>query len=141
MNMQTVTIQLPKNTYERIRNAARAQKRTLENLLQDAVSAGLPLVDDLPPELAGEITAMTLLNDQALRQVAGRKIPAARQKKIDRLLDEKQAGQLNKVGQKELDILLAEVEHIILVRAQAAALLCQRGYEVGPTNHFLPSAG
>jgi len=127
MNMQTVTIQLPKNVYERVRSAARVQRRPLENLLQDAVSAGLPLVDDLPPELADEMTTMTLLNDQALRQVAGRKMPAARQKKIDRLLDEKQAGQLNKVGQKELDILLAEVEHIILVRAQAAALLRQRG--------------
>jgi hypothetical protein len=68
-------------------------------------------------------------------------MPAARQKKMDRLLDEKQAGQLNEVGQKELDILLAEVEHIILVRAQAAALLRQRGYEVGPANRSLPSAG
>jgi len=141
MNMQTVTIQLPKNVYERVRSAARVQRRPLENLLQDAVSAGLPMVDDLPPELADEMTAMTLLNDQALRQVSGRKMPATRQKKIDRLLDEKQAGRLNEAGQKELDLLLAEVERVVLVRAQAAALLRQRGYEVGPANPSLPSAG
>ena len=128
--MQTVTIQLPKNIYERIRNVALAQKRPLENLLQDAVAAGLHLVDDLPPHLANEMTALVLLNDQALHQVVGRKIPAARQRKMDSLLDEKQAGRLNETEKKELDALLAEAERIILVRAQAAALLRQRGYKV-----------
>ncbi len=68
-------------------------------------------------------------------------MPAARQRKMDRLLDEKQAGRLNEAGQRELDILLAEVELIVLVRAQATALLRQRGYEINPTNRFLPSAG
>ncbi len=69
MNMQNVTFQLPKSVYERVRNAARVQKRPLENLLQDAVSAGLPLIDDLPSELADEMTAMVLLNDHGLRQI------------------------------------------------------------------------
>ena len=134
MNTQTVTIQLPKNIYEHIRIAARAQKRSMKRLLQEAVSAGLPLVDDLPLELANEMTAMTLLNDQALRQKAQSKLPATPQKKMDRLLDKKQAGKLDGKGQKELDILLSEVERIVLVRAQAAALLTQRGYRITPSS-------
>lgn len=85
-------------------------------------------MDDLPLELANAMTAMVLLNDQALRQKARSKLSAALQKKMDRLLDKKQAGKLDELGQKELNILLYEAERVVLVRAQAAALLTQRGY-------------
>ena len=130
MNTQPVTIRLPRNIYEHVRSAARAQKRPMERLLREAVSAGLPLVEDLPRELADEMTAMSLLNDRALRQKMQVKLSAARQKKMDRLLDEKQAGILGEKGQSELDILLSESERVVLVRAQAAALLSQRGYRM-----------
>jgi hypothetical protein len=130
MNTQTVTIQLPKDIYKHVQIAARAQKRSMEILLQEAVSAGLPLVDDLPFELANEMTAMTLLNDQALRQKTRIKLPAARQKKMDALLDKKQAGKLDEQEQKELNALLSAAEHVVLARAQAASLLTQRGYRI-----------
>ena len=86
------------------------------------------------------MTAMALLNDHGLRQVISRKFPAAKQRKMDRLLDEKQAGRLKEDGIKELNALVAEAEHFILLRAHAAALLSQRGYKLDPA-HSLPSAG
>jgi hypothetical protein len=134
MNTQTVTIQLPKNIYDHLRDAARAQKRPMKNLLREAVSAGLPLVDDLPIELANEMAALALLNDDALRQKTRLKFSAALQKKMDRLLDKKQAGKLNETGQKDLNVLLTEAERVTLTRAQAAALLTQRGYRLALPN-------
>lgn len=130
MSPQTVTIHLPKAFYERMRQAAQVQRRPLEEFLLDAAITGTPLLDDLPPELADEMAALALLNDAALWRVARRSLPAEDQERLDALLQKKGCGELLPGEQKILDELLAEYEHVIFARADAAVLLKQRGYDV-----------
>lgn len=130
MNTQAVTIHLPNTFYERMRRAAQMQQRPLEKLVLDAVITGTPLLNDLPPELADEMTAVVLLNDAALWRVARRTLSPGNQEQLDTLLQKKGRGELLSEEQKVLDELLAEYEHTMLTRAHAAVLLQQRGYDV-----------
>lgn len=130
MSTQAITIHLPNMFYERMKRAAQIQQRPLEQVAIDAVITGTPLLNDLPPELTGEMTALALLNDAALWRVAQRTLPPDKQGQLDTLLQEKGRSELLAEKDKTLDELLAEYEHIILSRAHAAVLLQQRGYDV-----------
>lgn len=139
MNTRAVTIHLPTTLYERVQSAAQLQQRSIEKLLLDAVSAGAPLLDDLPAELVDEMSALTLLNDTALWQVAQRTLSEKEQAELDTLLDEKGRGELSDEAQQRLARLLAEYELMVLARAQAAVLLQQRGYDVSDPVVLAPS--
>lgn len=130
MSPPTVTIRLPKVFYERMRQAAQIQQRSLEEILLEAAITGTPLLDDLPPELTDEMAALALLNDAALWRVARRTLPAKKQERLDALLQKKEQGKLLSEEQQILDELLAEYERVVLARAHAAVLLKQRGYDV-----------
>jgi hypothetical protein len=130
MTTQSVTLHLPDGIYRRVRQTAQALQRPLEELLLDAVTTALPLLDDLPPELADDIAALALLNDAALWRAAQSTTPLSDQKQLDLLLDEKSRGTLTDRDQQQLDQLLSEYERVVLTRAQAALLLQQRGYDI-----------
>ena len=130
MTTQSVTLYLPDSIYRRVQQTAQVLQRPLEELLLDAVTTALPLLDDLPPELADDIAALALLNDAALWRIAQSTMPPSNQKQLDLLLDEKSQGALTARGQQELDQLLSEYERVVLIRAQAALLLQQRGYDI-----------
>ena len=130
MSPQTVTIHLPEAFYERVQRAAQMQQRSLEDFLLDAVITGTPLLDDLPPELAGEMAALVLLNDAGLWLVARRTLSPEKQEQLDTLLHKRGRGELRSEEQPVLDELLSEYERVILARSHAAVLLKQRGYDV-----------
>ena len=141
MSPQAVTIHLPNEFYERMRRAAQIQQRPLEKFLLDAAITGMPLLNDLPPELADEMAALVLLNDAALWRVGRRTLPSEKQEQLDTLLRKKGRGELLPEEQQALDELLAEYEHVVLARAHAAVLLKQRGYDVSdPTILNEPAA-
>jgi hypothetical protein len=130
MTTQPVTLHLPDKIYERIQQTARLLQRPVETLLLEAVTTALPLLDDLPPELVDDVVALALLNDAALWQKARSTLPQSSQERLDLLLDEKNQGTLTTAGQQELDQWLKVYEHVVLIRAQAAILLQQRGYDI-----------
>lgn len=131
MSTESVTLQLPVNLYRRVQTVARTMQRPLETFLLDAVTTALPLLDDLPASLANDVSNLALLNDAALWREARRIWSASEQEQLDELLYRKEAGDLDKKGQRALDHLLAEYDRLMLMRAQAALLLKQRGYEIG----------
>ncbi len=130
MSTESVTLQLPVNLYRRVQSVARTMKRPLETFLLDAVTTALPLLNDLPASLANDVSNFALLNDAALWREARRTWSASEQEQLDELLYRKEAGDLDKKGQRTLDHLLAEYDRLMLTRAQAALLLKQRGYDV-----------
>lgn len=130
MLTESVTLQLPVNLYRRIQAAAQTVQRPLETFLLDAVAAALPLLNDLPPGLANDVFNLTLLNDAALWRAARRTWTTSQQEQLDELLYAKEAGDLDEKGRQTLDQLLSEYDRLILMRAQAALLLKQRGYDV-----------
>jgi hypothetical protein len=135
MSVQAVTLNLPDIVYQRAKQAADALNRPLEDVIVNTLATTLPALDDVPPEMAGELATMAQLSDEALHGLANSLLPAARQELLDLLLDQQGRGELDEAGQRELTSLLAECGRHVLRRAEAVALLIARGR---PAPHLLP---
>lgn len=133
MATQSVMLHLPDIIYERVQRTAQLLHQPVEKLLLDALTTALPLLDDLPPEMVDDMAALALLNDAALWRVARNTLAPASQSHLDDLLGKKGEGTLTPAEQQRLDQLLKEYEQIVLIRAQAALLLKQRGYDLSNT--------
>lgn len=127
---QTITLHLPEALYRRAQAAAEAQQQPLEEVVLGAVAAGMPLLDDLPPLLAHEAAALSLLNDEALWRAARQTLSAELQERYEALSEQRELGALALDEQRQLEQILGEYQRIVLLRAQAAVLLKLRGYDL-----------
>ncbi|MGH9800354.1 MAG: hypothetical protein ACRD82_08320, partial [Blastocatellia bacterium] len=109
------------------KKAADALSRPLEDVIVSTLATTLPLLNDVPPEMAGELAAMAQLSDEALQGLANSLLPDARQELLDRLLTQQERGEMNDAGQRELAALMAECGRHVLRRAEAVAQLIARG--------------
>lgn len=78
------------------------------------------------------------LDDAALWQAARAMMPVAQRERMAELHDQQQRDGLTATEQEEAQALLALYRETILVRAQAAVLLKQRGYDVSNLKQFEP---
>ncbi|MFN7947707.1 MAG: hypothetical protein U0Z53_20320 [Blastocatellia bacterium] len=130
MDVEVVTLNLPEPIYQRARHAAEALQKPLEEILVNTLASNLPVLDDVPTEMAGELTAMTYLSDEALWELANSTMAVERQERLTWLLDSQGRGELDETGERELAGLMAEYGRHMLRRSQAVALLTARGYPV-----------
>jgi hypothetical protein len=137
MSLHPVTVHLPENVYKRIRRAAEITRRTVDEVIVEAVSAVAP---DLTPSpaLRNDLAQMTYLNDAALWQAARATMPADQRARMEELHTRQKESKLKKVEQVEEQALLQLYRETVLVRAQAAVLLKQRGYDVSDLPQFQP---
>jgi len=127
MTFQSITLNMPEQVYRRAKRAAEALQRPIEEVILDTLNAALFPVDDVPPEMEGELAAMTGLPDEALWNAARNVIPPRRQSRL-RALSKTQQKRLLKTSEKsELDELRKEYGMMTLRKAHAYALLRQRG--------------
>ncbi len=71
MTTQTVTLRLPESLYARLQQAARATRRSLDDVLLHAVHVGSPpRWDDAPAEFQADLAALDRLGDEALWRIA-----------------------------------------------------------------------
>lgn len=135
---QTVTLQLPKEVYERLKQAADALHQSMETVLVQAVQAGLPpSVEDLPAKHRQEFQTMARLSDEELWSIARSMLPAVKQRQLTRLLHKNQEGTLTKQERDKLEALHWEADWITLRKAHAYALLKWRNHRI-PTLAELP---
>ena len=138
MTVQTVTLNMPESLYQRAKQAADVLKQPLEDVIVDTLASTLPLLDDVPAEMVGELAAMAHLSDEALQGLANNVMLVERQELLHNLLDEQSRGELDELSQRELAALMAEYGRHMLRRAKAVALLIARGRPV-PALAALPS--
>jgi len=109
---------------------AQTLRRSLEDVLVDAVATALPPLAGLPQALADDLAEMTFLSDAELWEIARSTLPPEHHQKMDALLTRKGQGQLTANEHRTLDNLLDEYQTSILKRGQAAVLLQGRGYNM-----------
>ena len=68
--METITLNLPSTLYNQIKRRADRTHRSIEAELLDAVTATVPLTDDLSPDLADALASLAQLDDQTLQRAA-----------------------------------------------------------------------
>jgi len=131
MSHYTVTLPVPDYIYDRARQIAEGTSQSIEAVLlqqlQDAFAEPLP---DLSPEERHELEALVSLSDDALWTIAREQMPEDRQVRLRALMYANSQGALDDVQRIELEALVAQGQRLSLRKAQAAALLTERGYQV-----------
>jgi plasmid stability protein len=130
MMMHPVILQVPDSIYQRLKRRAQETERTVEAEALDVLATAVPSNEELPPELAETLSGLSLLNDQALWQAARSHLSAETVKELEWLNLKQQREGLTESEAEQLDLLIYQYERVILVRAQAAVLLKERGYDI-----------
>jgi hypothetical protein len=131
MSHYSVTLPVPDYIYDRARQIAENTSQSIEAVLlqqlQDAFTASLP---DLAPEEQRELEVLTYLSDDALWTIAREQMPTDRQARLQTLMEANSQGTLDDARQAELEALVVQGQRLSVRKAQAAALLTERGYRV-----------
>ncbi len=130
MTIQSVTLNLPGHLYNRLKHRAEQAHRTVEAELLEVVASAVPVADELPAELNEAISPLALLDDEALWRAARSHLPVEAAAQMENLHLKRQREGLIEAEAQTLAGLVRQYERAMLVRAQAAALLKQRGHDV-----------
>lgn len=134
MSAHEITLSVPDEIYEQIRVAAERARRSVEDLLREAITAAVH--GDTGPRSA--LAQMAYLNDAALFQAARSTMSPEQRDRLEALHAQSHDGELTPAERDEERALLGLYQETLLVRAQAALLLKQRGYDVSNPAVFQP---
>lgn len=131
MPQQTVSVELPEELYERVRETAAAMARSVQDVLAASIALSLPpLEEDLPPEIRSELGPMALLNAEELRELSRERLDQKRQLRLEALAERQKKQPLTDAERAELAELVAQAQRIMLQRAEARRLLALRGHPI-----------
>jgi hypothetical protein len=130
MSVQPITVNLPTILYSRLRRRAEQNRRTVEAELLEVVTTAVPVANELPADLNEAISPLSLLNDAALWRAARSRLASETAAQLEALHLKRQRDGLTATEEQTLAGLVRQYERVMLVRAQAAALLKQRGHDV-----------
>lgn len=126
--VESITLHIPTALYDRLkRRAEQAQHSVEAELLEVAIAATTD--SELPASLNEALAQLALLDDAALWRVARSRFPLESAHQLEALNRKRQAEGLTRAENVTADSLLRNYERSMLVRAQAAALLKERGYD------------
>lgn len=134
----SITVNVPSSVYERIQRAAKQRRRSVDDLVAEAITAALPAMDSPADPLQTALAQLAYLNDAALWQAARATVPPALRERSEELHTRLQRGPLTDAERDEMERLEQLYRDTLLVRAQAAVLLKQRNYHVGDLSQFSP---
>jgi plasmid stability protein len=132
MAAHTVTLQLPSQLYKQLVQRAAEARRSVEAELLELVAAVMPSNEKLAPDLAHAIEGLAVLEDDALWQAARHRLTDDVAARLEELQWKRQSSGLSSEEDEELSRLVSLYERRMLVRAQAAKLLHDRGHDVSP---------
>jgi hypothetical protein len=127
----TITVNFPKPVFQRLRHQAMVFKRPIDDVVVQTVKKGLPFwLDEIPTDFENELSRLDNLGISQLRKLAKSKLPMAKQRKLDRLLQKNNMGTITLNELAELDDVQLEASFLMLKKAKALALLKNRGHSL-----------
>lgn len=130
MSAHAITIRLPETLYERFRRRAEWSHRSLETEILDAVACAASSAGEFPPELIETLEALAGLDDTELWRLAGEAMSRDASQELEALHSKQRDEGLSRDEEATRAALLDEYERAMLIRAQAAKLLKDRGHDV-----------
>lgn len=127
---QTITLKLPIQLYNRFRQRADKTHRPIEIEVLEAVAAAAPTDDELPDDLAQMLADLGALDDAALWRIARERFADADVARLEQFHFKRQREGVTPAETEIAATLIRQYERAMLARAQAAALLRQRGHDV-----------
>lgn len=130
MANQSLTLNLPDTLYERLKRLAENDHRSVEEEAMKRLAASIPEDETLPADLVDLLDSMQGLDDETLWQAARNDLARRATAEMSRLQARRKRKGLSVAEQQRLAHLLRQYDRGILIRAEAAALLKQRGHDV-----------
>ena len=130
MSHPVLTLELPEDIYERVRRAAKGMNQPVERALVNIVRAATPSLEKVPHEYRAELEAMEDLGDEELWRIARSRLAPTQQRRLERLLEKNQRGELTERDRRALGGLRAVADRLMLQRSYAALLLKYRGHRM-----------
>ena len=125
-----VTLTLPESLYDRARRLAEEQQVPIEQVLVRQLETTLVKLPSLPAEEQAELDALAHLSDQALWTMAREQMPQGDQVRMQILMDRNNMGTIPADELAELTRRVEDGQRLMLRKAQAMALLTERGHRV-----------
>jgi hypothetical protein len=129
-----IVLTVPEDISRRARQIAQTTAQPVEQVLIDhlkTLSVPLPV---LPPDEQAELDALHSLSDDALWTIAREQMPDAIQAQAHHLMDKNARGTITEDEHAELEKLVERGDRLMLRKAEAGALLRERGYEFAQTD-------
>ncbi len=130
MRERTVTVTVPEGLYDQLQQRAAQRQRSLEDELVLALAASIPADAGLPVDLSDTLASLAALDDDSLWRMARRRVSDEDAARLAELGDKRQRVGLTGAELREAEELAERHDRILVVRAEAAALLKQRGHDV-----------
>ncbi len=130
MTVYPIMLHLPDTLYRKIKERAEQAQRTVEAELLEVVARAVPAADRLPDDLQTALDALATLDDDALQRAAQSRLPGEASAEMERLNLKRQREGLTELEHQSLMALARQYERNMLVRAQAAVLLKERGHDI-----------
>jgi hypothetical protein len=130
MSRPVLSLELPEDVYERVRRAAKGMNQPVEEALVNIVRAATPWLEKVPAEYRSELEGIEDLGDAELWEISRSRLAAAKRRRLERLLDRNQRGELTDRERRTLGELRSEGDRLMLRRSYAALLLKYRGHRV-----------
>ena len=127
-----IILRVPEDISTRARQIAQTTAQPVEQILLDhlkTLSVPLPV---LPPDTQAELAALHYLSDDALWTIAREQMPQDIQTRAHALMDKNSCGVITDEEHAELETLVERGDRLMLRKAEAAALLKERGYTLTP---------
>lgn len=125
-----VTVELPETALEQLQQVSRQQRRSVPEVMRDLVLQELPGLPPLPQDMERELAAFAALSDDLLWLLARSTMTTGQQQELATLNDEAQRRTLTPAEQERQQTLVDQYDRVMVRRAQAAALLKNRGYDL-----------
>jgi plasmid stability protein len=130
MAAHAVTLRLPAPLYNHLQGRAERAHRSLEAELLDVVTTVVADEEELSHDVAKALGDLELLNDQELWRAAQNRLPDDSRSQLEALNLKQQRERLTPAEHAALEQLVHQYDQAVLLRAEAARLLKERGHDV-----------
>lgn len=136
MATRTVTVELPREVYDRLKQHADQSRRPLEAEVLDVILTAVQQDDEAPADLGATLDQLKQLDSQTLAQLARSRLSPDESVTLEELNFKQQREGLDPTERQNRDALVFQYERHLLVRAEAVALLKERGFDVATLRHL-----
>ncbi|NCC33732.1 MAG: hypothetical protein EOM24_17210 [Chloroflexia bacterium] len=130
MSSQILTLELPEPLYEQLQVRAARRQRSVADEVLDVLTGAIPATEVLPDDMEHALAQLVFLDDPELWQAGRSRMAPDAAERFSALNAKRQREGLTEAEQQERELLVHQYERSMLVRAQAAALLKQRGHDI-----------
>jgi hypothetical protein len=123
----TVTVDFPKPVYQRLQRQSRIMQAPIAEIVVQTVRYSLPAWLDVIPRSTRKHYQNVRFEQRAVEKIAKSKLSITKQRKLDKLLEKNREDDLTPKELAELGALHLEANFLTLKKAQALALLKERG--------------